>query len=62
MKRQRSGIDTIEFHIQPKAPIGKEHLQFRRHKIRTARAESQKAKTFPADGQQASLNNMDKNS
>ena len=42
--------------------MGKEHMQFRRPKIRTARAEIQEDKSFPADGYQAILNKMNKKS
>ena len=40
--------------------MGKEHTQFRRHKIRTARAKSQEDSSFPADGHQAILNKINK--
>ena len=46
----------------PRHQMGKEHMQFRRHKIRTARAESQEDSSFPADGNQAILNKMYKKS
>ena len=39
--------------------MGKEHMQFRRPKIRT---EIQEDKSFPADGYQAILNKMNKKS
>ena len=35
--------------------MGKEHVQLRRHKIKTAGAESQEDSSFPADGQRAIL-------
>ena len=59
MKRQRSGTDTIEFHILPKAPNGKgTYTHPRRYKIKTARAENQKDSYFPAASHQAILNKM----
>ena len=59
MKRQQPGTDTIEFHLLPWTPNGK-GTQFRRHTMRTVRAESQEDSTFPADGQPAILNKMNK--
>ena len=40
----------------PRHQMGKEHIQFRRHRIRTARAESQEDNSFPADDHQTILN------
>ena len=40
--------------------MGKEHIQFRLHKIRTARAKRQEYSSFPADGYQAILFKMNK--
>ena len=40
--------------------MGKEHTQFRRHKIRTARSESQEDSSFPADRHRAIQNKMKK--
>ena len=58
-KRQWSGTDTIEYHISPKHQTGKEHIQLRRHKIKTIRVESQWDSSFPADSHKASLNKVD---
>ena len=38
--------------------MGKEHIPFRRHEIRTATAEIQEDSSFPADGHQAILNKI----
>ena len=40
----------------PKHQTGKEHIQLRRHKIKTIRVESQWDSSFPADGHRTSLN------
>ena len=40
--------------------MGKDSIQFRRHKIRTAREESQEDSTVPADGHHAILNKINK--
>ena len=45
----------------PKYQTGKEHIQLRRHKIKTIRVESQWDSSFPADGHKASLNKVDEN-
>ena len=45
----------------PKHQTGKEHIQLRRHKIKTIRVESQWDSSFPADGHKASLNKVDEN-
>ena len=42
----------------PRHQMGKERIQFRRHEIRTARAESQEDSSFPVDGLQATLNKI----
>ena len=52
MKRQWSGTDTS----CPRHQTGKEHIQFRRHKIKTSQEDS----SFPADGQQTILNKWTK--
>ena len=45
----------------PNHQTGKEHIQIRRHKIKTIRVESQWDSFFPADGHKASLNKVDEN-
>ena len=45
----------------PKHQTGKEHIQIRRHKIKTLRVVSQWDSSFPADGHKASLNKVDEN-
>ena len=42
--------------------MGKEQMQFRQHKVKTARAESQEDSFFPADGHQTILNKINKKS
>ena len=57
-EKQRSGTDTIEFHILPQTPNGKGiDTQLRWHEIKTARVESQGDSSFP-DDHQAILNKM----
>ena len=46
----------------PRHQTGKEHIQTRQHKIKTARAESQEDSSFPADGHEAILIKMYKKS
>ena len=45
----------------PKHQTGKEHIQLRRHKIKTIRVESQWDSSFQADGHKASPNKVDEN-
>ena len=64
MNMQRSGTETIEFHILPSG--NGTHTRTHTHttetaqnkKSKTARAESQGDSSFPADGHQAILNKM----
>ena len=56
--RKVDGPDTIEFHILPQTPKGKELIQLRRHKIKSVRAESQGDSSFPADCHQVIINKM----
>ena len=53
MRRQRSGTDTIKFHILPYTPNGKG-----KHTIKTAKNKNSKSRKTRGDGQQAILNRM----